>query len=156
MTPGTLYEYYREQKLLPTHARFQTSEQLDAYVKQRTLVFTERLYLPTSFFQNKNVLEFGPDSGENSLVFASWGARCTLVEPNANAHPYIKNYFARFALQNQLVALNADDLVSFETHTLYDFIDAEGFIYTVKPDRMWMARFAKLLNPGGLALVSYY
>ena len=36
--------------------------------------------VPPALFRGADVLEFGPDSGENAVVFARWGARLTLVE----------------------------------------------------------------------------
>jgi hypothetical protein len=37
----------------------------------------------------------------------------------------------------------------------FDIIDAEGFIFTVKPDSLWMGLFARLLNDSGFVIVSY-
>jgi hypothetical protein len=154
----TMHEYYSKQQVLPTHAGFQTPAELQRYEALRRNIFIHKLGLLPRVFHDARLLEFGPDSGENSLVFASWGARCTLSEPNPRAHPFIVDYFRRFNLTSQLVDLRSASVGSFgqqypDEH--YDIIDAEGFIYTVRPERPWMDLFARLLEPNGLVMMTY-
>ncbi len=153
-----MYEYYSEQEILPTYARFQSENDLIAYEDRRKNIFLHKLGLPVSVFKGAKLLEFGPDSGENSLVFAQWGASCTLCEPNLKAHPFIKEYFDRFKLSSNLVELksnsiagNNDDLVS----GAYNIIIAEGFIYTVKPNSIWINLFSRLIAKDGIVVVNY-
>ena len=89
----TLDKYYKKRGILPTHAGFTESEELVAYEMMRCNFFTSKLFLPPRMFYDTHVLEFGPDTGENALVFARWGAKMTLVEPNAVAKPHILEYF---------------------------------------------------------------
>ncbi|MGB7542991.1 MAG: methyltransferase domain-containing protein [Burkholderiales bacterium] len=156
----TLHAYYREQAVLPTHGGFRSPAELQAYEKQRRWLFTDKLYLPPRVFDGAKLLEYGPDSGENALVFATWGARCTLVEPNPKAHPAIKDYFERFRLSGRLAGLEQADIAGYAQRKgaleKFDIIDAEGFIYTVKPDALWMDLFARQLESGGLAVIFYY
>jgi SAM-dependent methyltransferase len=153
--PRSLYEYYERQTILPTHASFETPQELARYAAARAGLFEEKLALPVRLFAHADVLEFGPDSGENSLVFALWGARLTLCEPNAAALPAIRAYFARFHLEDRLSAIASNDVLGFPGEGAYDLIDAEGFIYTV-PTRDWVSAFARLMRPGGWFVVSYY
>ena len=74
-------------------------------------ILTEKLFLPRRLFSNARLIEFGPDAGENSLVFALWGASCTLVEPNLKARPIIRGYFQQFGLSHGLVSLEAKELL---------------------------------------------
>jgi hypothetical protein len=154
-----MYEYYRMQDVLPTYGGFQSRSDLEAHEQYRRRLFTEKLFLPSRLFQNARMIEFGPDSGENSLVFAQWGASCTLVEPNPKAHPAIKEYFQRYGFSHRLVSLEHADIEGFAKHCQlleeYDIIDAEGFIYTVRPESLWIDLFARLLNDDGLVILSY-
>ncbi|HLY64874.1 MAG TPA: class I SAM-dependent methyltransferase [Chloroflexota bacterium] len=154
--PAQLYRYYQQSELLPTFARLQNAEQLDAYEAQRAAVFEKRLHLPRRSFAGADLLEFGPDSGENALVFARWGASLTLAEPNPHCWEQIERYFQTFELSHRLLDVDHRDIESFDAALQFDFIDAEGFIYTVRPESIWMHQFARLLRPGGLFLVSYY
>jgi hypothetical protein len=158
-TYGSLFEYYRDQSILPTYGQFKWVSDLDRYRRERTRFFTQRLYLPPSTFRGGRLIEFGPDSGENALVFAGWGASCFLVEPNKRAHPFLLNHFRDFNLSDKLEGVSDSDvtgfLVSAEQEGKFDVLDAEGFIYTVRPERPWMELFARLLKPGGISILSY-
>ena len=154
-----MYEYYFDQKVLPTYGRFRSQKDLEAYEQQRRNVFTEKLFLPPRLFLHSRLIEFGPDAGENSLVFALWGASCTLVEPNTKAHPVIREYFQQFDLSHRLAGLESSDLKAFSDRAMvsekFDFIDAEGFIYTVRPESLWMDLFARLVSDDGLVILFY-
>ncbi len=152
----SLYDYYGASERLPTHAAFSAPEQLQAYRRQRAALFQNHLFIPLGIFQDARVIEFGPDSGENSLVFALWGSLLTLVEPNAQARPEIQRYFERFDLAGRLDRLVQTDLQHFTRSDKYDIIDAEGFIYTIQPHKIWADLFSNILADNGLAIISYY
>ncbi|MBL8024242.1 MAG: methyltransferase domain-containing protein [Elusimicrobia bacterium] len=157
---GSLIDYYRDQIILPTYCRFTSGDDLEKHQKERGKFFTERLSLPAPrFFQGARLIEFGPDSGENALAFATWGASCFLVEPNKNAHPVLLDYFDRFNLSHQIAGLSESNVTAFhapgDQKSQYDVVDAEGFIYTVRPEKQWMDLFSFLLKPGGVVILSY-
>jgi hypothetical protein len=157
---ASLPEYYADQELFPTHSPFGTLGRLMAHEYERRRALTDKLQLPARLFRDARLIEFGPDTGENALVFALWGAQCTLVEPNARAHATIREYFKRFALADRLDALIESDIERFastpESAPPYDMVVAEGFIYTVKPESSWINLFAHLLADDGYALFSFY
>lgn len=151
-----LYEYYRGQTLLPTFANLQGAPEVERYAAARAAVLRDRAGLLPAVFNGADVLEFGPDSGENALVFALWGAHLTLVEPNERAHATIRSYFERFGLGESLRGISSRDVLEYTDSRRYDMVVAEGFIYTVKPTQAWLAAFHRLLHPGGLFLITYY
>lgn len=153
-----MYEYYSEQEILPTYAKFKSENDLIEYEGRRKNIFLHKLNLPIAVFKDAKLLEFGPDSGENALVFAKWGASCTLCEPNLKAHPFIKEYFDRFNLSSKLVELKNNSIAGDNSNLKpgeYNIIIAEGFIYTVKPDSIWMNLFSRLIAKEGLVVVNY-
>jgi len=155
----TVYEYYRDQSVLPTHGNFKSEDELAAHERHRRHLFLDKLQLPPRLFREADLLEFGPDSGENALAFASWGAHCSLVEPNGQAHPCIREYFDRYGLTSQLTALHKLSVEEYGaavgTAKQFDFLVAEGFVYTIKPSSVWMDLFSSLLRPEGF-LVFYF
>ena len=156
MAEDKLFNYYERQDVLPTFGNFKSARELEAYAGQRQELFSDKLVLPPRLFRGAEVLEFGPDSGENALVFAGWGANMTLAEPNRHAHPKIQAYLAHFGLTERLRELVLSDVEGFRGDRRYDIVDAEGFIYTVQPTETWLGIFHRLLNPDGYAVVSYY
>ena len=156
MADDKLFNYYERQNILPTFANFKSPGELEAYAKARRELFSDKLVLPPRLFRDAEVLEFGPDSGENALVFARWGANMTLAEPNRQAHGRIQAYFSHFGQTARLRELASSDVEGFGSDRLFDVVDAEGFIYTIQPSATWLSIFHRLLNPDGYAIVSYY
>lgn len=155
-----MYEYYRRQGTFPTEGGLDSDEGLVAHEHERRRLFTDKLGLPPRLFPGASLLEFGPDVGSNSLVFALWGARCTLSEPNAAAVARLQEQFGRFGLRHALDEVLAHDVLSFPAPLSddgrFDVVDAEGFIHTVQPPELWLDAFARLVRPEGFAVVSYY
>jgi hypothetical protein len=156
MTGEKLYQYYRNNAFLPTHANFSREDAFIRYAEHRLDFYQSKLYLPVRFFNEADILEFGPDTGENATVFALWGANLTLVEPNQAAWPHINAYFERFGLASRLMALSDADFDGYTSPHLFDFVNAEGFIYTIQPMSRWVERIPNLLKPDGFCCVSYY
>jgi len=156
MAEGKLFHYYETQDVLPTFGNLRSPAELEAYAAQRRELFADKLMLPPALFRGADLLEFGPDSGENAMVFAGWGAQLTLVEPNRHAHEKIRAYFSRFLLTDRLNELLLTDVEGFSTGRTFDIVDAEGFVYTVQPTEKWLHIFHGLLKPNGYAIVFYY
>lgn len=153
--PESMHEYYETQGILPTVASLPNTAALRLYVSQREKIFLENLHLPPDVFKGADVLEFGPDSGENALVLANWGAKLTLVEPNPRAWPMIVGNFKKFKLEDHLDLLFKGSLQQFQSRRKFDFIVAEGFLSTLHPASLWINLFRKLLKPGGFLLLSH-
>lgn len=151
-----LHRYYHDSGFSPTFANLKDCQDLIKYEHGRLQVITEKLNILPKAFAGRNVLEFGPDTGENALVFARWGANMTLVEPNPLAQNQIHTYFNQFGLSQHLVDLVSEDLLQYSPDRLFDFIVAEGFIYTIQPQAKWLARLRALSAPGAISLISYY
>jgi len=80
----------------------------------------------------------------------------TLVEPNPRSWPRIRDYFRRFRLASRLKSLVQADVETYRSSRPFDIVDAEGFIYTVRPESLWIDCFHRLLKDDGLAVVSFY
>ena len=131
MADAKLFQYYERQSVLPTFGNFKSAAELDNYAAQRRELFQDKLTLPISLFHEAEVLEFGPDSGENAMVFASWGGRMTLAEPNKMAHDKINAYFSNFGFSDRMREIALADVEGLRSERRFDVVDAEGFIYTV-------------------------
>ncbi len=150
-----LHEYYKDRDFKPTFAGFKSDVELDRYEFGRRTLFRDLLGLPPRIFEGGRVCEFGPDTGENALVLARWGAHVTLVEPNPAAWQEIRAYFRRYGLAEQLGDIIGETVESFHSDVRFDLIIAEGFIYTVQPNEMWLSKFRELLTPSGFAVINY-
>ena len=151
----SLHDYYSVRGFKPTFASFISAEELDRYEIGRIALYRDILGLPKALFCGAQVCEYGPDTGENALVFARWGSRLTLVEPNKATWADIRSYFQRFNLESHLESIVGDTVETFHSPVPLDFINAEGFIYTVQPSDIWLKRFAEQLAPEGFVVANY-
>ncbi|MDB2476127.1 class I SAM-dependent methyltransferase [Paracoccaceae bacterium] len=154
--PSSLRHYYQKKKLQVAYRNLKNQEHLDAFVEQRKNFLAQKLSLPVDYFEGKKILEFGPGSGENSMCFAIQGAELTLVEPNLDSHGHIVSYFDQFDLMDSLKLLSSETLESFSQGGVFDFIDAEGFLASVRPEQLWINVIWGHLKPNGLLLMSYF
>ncbi|MEN6586045.1 MAG: methyltransferase domain-containing protein [Sulfuricella sp.] len=159
MSHDTMYEYYLQQSVFPTHGGFDNEEDLARHEQHRRELFTDKLQLPARLFKDASLLEFGPDTAENTLVFARWGANCKLVEPNSKTHPVIREYFQRFGMGDKLTGLSGLDVRGYAEKPAwdnkFDFVVAEGFIYTVRPESLWVELFSRIVERDGFAVLFY-
>ena len=153
---GKLYSYYRDSGISPTFGSLQTEADLDRFCEQRARIFTLKLQMPPEMFRHARLLEFGPDTGENALAFARWGAQIELVEPNTAAWPQLQAYFRHFGLENQLLGLHDKPIQEFAPTEQADIVVAEGFIHTVKPEEQWIDVVRQAVRPGGYLILFYY
>src|SRR5204862_5648370 len=71
----------------------------------------------------------------------------------------IKDYFEKFGLSHELAGLECRDVKEYAKRpgspAKFDFIDAEGFIYTVKPDSLWIDLFSRIAKEDGFVVLFY-
>ena len=79
---NTLTGYYQEHQFNPVLIRVEDSAVWRAHLAKRRNLYGRHLGIPLALLRSRPVLEFGPNSGENALVPALWGASLTLVELN--------------------------------------------------------------------------
>lgn len=134
----TLYQYYQEKRFNPVYAGLYTEEDLVEYERKRRRLFEYNLRLPARSFKDASLLEFGPASGENSLVFARWGAKLHMVEPVREFIETLKAYFKMHGLENYVKMITQETFEDFYTDSRYDFVVAEGFIFQVGSPDYWI------------------
>ncbi len=154
--PGKLHAYYEAKGLSPTFGNLRTPEDLNRHTAARERLFVDRLSLPPRLFAGARILEFGPDTGENALVFARWGATIDLVEPNRQSWPQIEAYFRHYGLSERLGTLDGAAIQQFRPPRTYDAVVAEGFLQTVKPASAWIEAVARAVAPGGFLVLFFY
>lgn len=151
----SLYEYYIQSGVNPVYAAFSSNSALEKYDRSRRSMFEYNLRLPVAAFQNRTLLEFGPASGENALVFAKWGARLTLVEPVSNFVEVIKEYFDFYKMKKQVDDIVCLPIEKYKTDERYDFVVAEGFIFQIGEPDYWIPLLLSFAREDGFVLFSH-
>ena len=151
----TLLEYYQEHELNPVPIDVEDQVGWKDHVIKRRNLYEKHLMLPTACFRDRAVIEFGCNSGENALYLAALGARLTLVEPNGQVLPRLRNLFERFGLDSRIEALVNTDIAGFEANQQYDVMLAEGFLSALAERDQAVLKLGSLVKPGGLGVISF-
>src|SRR5580658_596497 len=98
----SLVSYYTNLQFNPVLISVEDSAVWKSHFEKRRQLYERHLGLPLAYLDGASVLEFGPNSGENALLPALFGARLTLVEPNEQVLPRLRELFNLFGVQNQI------------------------------------------------------
>ena len=123
-------EYYTTNNINPVDINT-VGQRWNNHVLQRANLYENHLKIPSSWFQGKQVLEFGPNGGENALIYALNGANVILVEPHQSIHPRIHGLFSEAGMSQALNGVYAQTIESFSSKNKYDLVVAEGFIHAL-------------------------
>ena len=128
---NTQLRYYTSKQINPVEISL-GGKKWSNHFEQRLNLLERHLKLPASWFQGRRVLEFGPNKGENSLIFAKLGADVTLVEPNHLMHQGIKDTFQKHNQSHRLKKIHPSILENFVSQEKFDIVWAEGFLHALE------------------------
>jgi len=152
---SSLLEYYQKNFFNPVPISIENRDVWENHVAKRRNLYDHHLGIPIPLFRDRSVIEFGCNSGENSLVLAQAGANLTLVEPNEQVVPRLRKLFEEFGLIDRISSISNKDMTEFETDLRFDLAIAEGFLFAL-PDRDEMVgKMCELLSPGGVCVISF-
>lgn len=126
-------DFYEEFKMAP-----EIGEDEDGFCKKRQKLYRQ-LGIPLISFRNANVVEFGPNRGNNALTLLTgfYGKLCgvkhiDLVEPNPYGREEMRKLFQERKIEEARYAIYPDMLEDFDCGgQQYDFIIAEEFIHYI-------------------------
>lgn len=147
--------YYEQNKLNPGQIPLDSEADWVSHTRKRDNLYTRHLALPLPLFRGRSVLEFGCNTGDNALVLAEHGARLSLVEPNSAIAAQIPAHFERRGLQRAIETVSTESLQHFSIDRKFDFVIAEGFLYTLPDRREMLLKICALLEIGGFGIISF-
>ena len=103
-------------------------------------------------FRNKNLIDFGAGTGESTVCYANWGAKCTLVEMNNLAQKISKDVFQKYTdnyNQHRFIHSSIFDYESPESHETYDIVNCRGVLSHTLDNKKAFSKISKFLKPGG-------
>ena len=146
--------YYQNHKFNPVLIRVEHPDVWEQHFAKRRNLYERHLGMPLSLLKGARVLEFGPNSGENCLVPALFGSRLTLVEPNDQVLPRLRQLFDQFGLSEQIDAVHCETIDGFSTQEKYDLVIAEGFLYTLPNRDALLRKIVSHIGPGKFGVIS--
>ena len=115
-------------------------------------LFTHSLKILPAVFKNAKLLEFGTGSGERSMNYLRWGAKCTFVELNDLAIKRAKYLFqkyypdAEYKIQNQ-------SLFDYQTDDVFDITISNAVLHHTADKEKGFSKLVSNLRPGGINII---
>jgi len=148
-------QFYIEKNVKPVYAKLNKAELFNSYEWMRRKLFEYNLGIPIRTFDNASLLEFGPSTGDNSLIFAHWGSKLSLIEPVEDFISCIDEYFTKHSLTENLNLVKCSTFENFETDDKFDFVIAEGFIFHTGQPAFWLPRLSSFSKKDGFVVISH-
>lgn len=151
MSHNPFIDYYEKHNIIPVR---QDIENLSQHFARRESLYT-LLGIPFGLLKGKNIIEFGPGSGDNAIYTASLQpALYVLVDGNRNSitliHDKIENGFFPVTVKNELYYAN---LFDYQDTRLFDLVLCEGALPGQTQPREFLAKIASFVAPQGGMLV---
>ena len=123
-------DFYEEHKMAP-----EVQENEEIYCRKREKLFRQ-LGIPLISFRNADVVEFGPNRGNNALtLLTGFNGKISgidhidLVEPNPYGREGMLGLFQKHKIDENKYTIYTEMLEDFQKKREYDFIIAEEFIH---------------------------
>ena len=116
---------------------------------KRARMFREKLKYPPRMFRGTSVLDAGAGTGERTVFYSRWGARCTLVDMNPDALARAKTIFDRFAPSDHQARFVEGSLFSLSLPDTYDLVICEGVLHHTADKAQGFAHLSRFVGPDG-------
>ena len=113
--------------------------------------FLLKLKLTERNFHNIELLDLGCGSGQNTIVFDSLGANCTMVEYNKNSYLNARKLFRLYS-KNKFKIINKD-LFKFRTKKKFDIVVSNGVAHHTFDVKKNIDLACKYVKKGGFLIL---
>jgi SAM-dependent methyltransferase len=155
MASKSLLDYYQRSRFNPVPISLDDRQNWLSHRAKRQNLYERHLGIPLALLRDKEVLEFGCNSGENAAVLASFGARLTLAEPNSQVFERLFSTFRHLGLEGQITDLLETTLGGFHSDKTFDLVIAEGFLYTLPDREAMLQKILSFIKSGSLGVISF-
>ena len=141
---------YKTYESVPTR---QDISNLDAHLRRRDALYRTLGIVP-AHLEGKQLLEFGPGSGENSIFLASLKpSRYTLVDGTESSIRSLQEIRAKYYPRINAEMVHAEFL-QFQSVEKYDAVFCEGAIPTQADPIPLLQHIASFVKPGGVLVIT--
>lgn len=147
-------EYYIKEGISPVH--YQLDNLKKHFDIRNSLYFL--LGLPSSFLENKDILEVAPGSGHNSLFTSSLMPKSyDLVEPNPLGCQDIRKNFKNLDHGYTIPKLFEKKIEDYNSEKKYDLVMTEGWPGGyLDYDKEMLKKISSFTKKGGLLFISFF
>lgn len=150
-----LFEYYIKNKINPVPLNLKTTKKLKKHLLLRKNLIESHLKIPLPLLKNKKILEIGPNTGENALLFAMHGCEITFIEPNPSSIDQLMKNFKKLNLYKSIKRIETKRFEDVSLKSKFDIVIAEGFLNTLKNRNVYLKKIIELIDRKGLLIINH-
>tara|TARA_B100001175_G_scaffold295481_1_gene283561 strand:+ start:2800 stop:3930 length:1131 start_codon:yes stop_codon:yes gene_type:complete len=151
----TLIKYYLEKNFNPVPVKTNNKKLFYKHVNLRKNLIESHLKIPLNLLKDKNILEFGPNRGEHSMIYALNGGNLYFVEPIFEAVNQLKKNYKKYNLDKAIKNIQNKNLEKYNSKKKFDLVIAEGFLNTLPNRDKYLKKIFNLVSDSGLVIINY-
>lgn len=120
-----------------------------AWTSKQSYLFHDLLHFPPKMFAGSSLIDFGAGTGESTIQFANWGAKCTLLDLNEDACRIAREVFRKYAKRPDDHDIICTSIFDHQSVEQYDIVVSSGVIHHTGDKEYTFSKFCSFLKPGG-------
>jgi SAM-dependent methyltransferase len=112
-------------------------------------LFRDHLKFPPRMFRGATLLDAGAGTGERTVFYSRWGARCTLADINADALARARTIFDRFAPSDHQARFIESSLFGLSLSDTYDLVVCDGVLHHTADKERGFSHLAQYVGADG-------
>lgn len=122
----------------------------ESFLKNFSHTYMYYYNFPPKMFNGAELIDFGAGTGHRAINFATWGAKCTLVELSDKSSSISKKLFKNFAEDiNKHKFINSSIFDYEEKNKLYDIVHCVGVLSHTAAKEEAFKKICKYIKKGG-------
>lgn len=141
------------QKENPSTYKIEEKKDLFDKIEQSSIhLYIDSLKVLPKVFSGADLLEFGSGTGENSMSFLRWNAKCTFVDMNDKAIERADFLFQKYLPDSDYEHIKSS-LFDYKTDKKFDITVSKGVIHHTHDKEKAFAHQVSFLKPGGINIL---
>ncbi len=126
-----------------------TKAEYNAFRDNAEYVYRELFNFPKEMFKDKDILDFGGGTGEQTVYLTNWGAKMTHVEMNQLAIKIAKSVFKKYGSNFTKHRFVNKSIFDFKIGKKFDIVHSRGVFSHTYDKKKAFDKLAGFLKPGG-------
>lgn len=146
--------FYNEKGVVPVRQKIDSEDRKKHF--NRRIGLYRQLGIAPSLIEGKNVLEFGPGSGDNALLTSFLRPkRYKLVEGSISGYEYISKRIAKGDFHPEpIIDIELALIQEYQDNNQYDVVLCEGLLPGQDNPQLLLNKVAQFVKPGGILVIT--
>tara|TARA_B100000575_G_C23088772_1_gene627590 strand:- start:346 stop:1545 length:1200 start_codon:yes stop_codon:yes gene_type:complete len=136
-----------------THFSNKGLKEFKSWQNNQDYVWNNLMQFPPKMFKDFSLIDFGAGTGENTIQFANWGAKCTLVDNNIKALEVAKKVFKKYSRNYKNHSFKRSSIFNFKSKKKFDIVVSQGAIHHTNNKVKAFKKIVKYLKPNGYLIL---